>query len=180
MSEIWFTSDLHLGHDNIRKLASRPFNTLSEMNNALIANYNSMIYPEDTVYILGDLSFKSSKQWCNKMIARLNGNKVLILGNHDIDYDPDLFCGIYDYFEFKYQKIPFVLMHYPLMSWNKAKKGAFHVHGHIHSAGEYNERNRIEGIRRYDAGVDANGYYPVHIDEIIDFFQKKDKSIKFL
>lgn len=45
------------------------------------------------------------------------------------------------------------------------------LHGHIHSTGEYNERNRVEGIRRYDVGVDANHFYPVSLDEIWEFFE---------
>ena len=49
---IYFTSDLHLGHQGIIKLQNRPFESLEEMNKTLIANYNAMIHRDDTVYIL--------------------------------------------------------------------------------------------------------------------------------
>ncbi|MCB5742485.1 MULTISPECIES: hypothetical protein [Veillonella] len=69
------------------------------------------------------------------------------------------------------KKVPIALMHYPILAWNRYRHGSMMLHGHIHSTGEYNERNRVEGIRRYDVGVDANHFYPVSLDEIWEFFE---------
>ena len=64
----------------------------------------------------------------------------------------------------------FTLMHYPMLSWPKKERGSIQLHGHIHARMDYNEKNRAEGIKRYDVGVDANDFYPVSVDSIMDFF----------
>lgn len=58
-----------------------------------------------------------------------------------------------------------------MLSWSKKNSGSFQLHGHIHAREEYNLQNKVEGIGRYDVGVDANGYYPVSVKQIIDFFK---------
>jgi calcineurin-like phosphoesterase family protein len=63
-------------------------------------------------------------------------------------------------------------MHYPMLSWPKKNSGGYQLHGHIHARMDYNEVNRVEGIRRYDAGVDANNFFPVSVKQIIDFFER--------
>ena len=85
----------------------------------------------------------------------------------------------------------FVLSHYPMLDWDRMYHGSYMLHGHIHSwpAGDaakfvgprfvthehgllgYNGWNRANGIRRYDVGVDANGYAPVSMDDIVAFFE---------
>ena len=52
---IFFTSDLHLGHKNISRLCGRPFESVEEMDEILIDNWNKKIHRCDTVYILGDI-----------------------------------------------------------------------------------------------------------------------------
>jgi len=170
--EIYFTSDLHLGHENIIRLTNRPFVCVEDMNNKLIHNYNSIVHKNDLVYILGDLTYKISVDKSNKLIQQLKGRKVLILGNHDLKYDSHLFEDILDYKEFNQNKIKYVLMHYPLMSWNDSYKNkSIHLHGHIHAQYVYNLKNRHDNILRYDVGVDANNYFPVSLTSIRDFFK---------
>ena len=65
----------------------------------------------------------------------------------------------------------FALMHYPMLSWPKKDHGSYMLHGHIHAASDYNENNMLEGIRRYDVGVDANNYFPVSVKQILHFFE---------
>ena len=62
------------------------------------------------------------------------------------------------------------MMHYLMLSWSKKNSGSIHLHGHIHVREEYNLQNRVDGIRRYDVDVDANGYCPVSVKEIKEFF----------
>ena len=50
-----------------------------------------------------------------------------------------------------------------MMSWPKSRYGSLHLHGHIHSKGDYNIKQRDAGILRYDVGIDANNYQPVSL-----------------
>jgi len=63
-----------------------------------------------------------------------------------------------------------VLMHYPMMSWPKSRRGSIHLHGHIHADSNYNWRNKEQGIKRYDVGVDANNFVPISIKQILQFY----------
>lgn len=77
----WFTSDLHFGHKNVITYCNRPWATLDEMHPAIIAQWNSQVKPEDTVYVLGDFSL--SPKWSGQILPLLNGKKILVCGNHD-------------------------------------------------------------------------------------------------
>lgn len=168
---IYFTSDLHLGHSNIIRHTDRPFESVEEMNDVLIDNINSFVSKNDTLYILGDLAFIIEKEMANDLIKKINGRKIFIRGNHDRHYDESLFEEICDYKEIKYEKTKFILMHYPLRSWNHMRHGSIQLHGHIHASQQYNLDNKAKGIYQYDVGVDANGYYPVSINQIMEFFK---------
>ena len=168
---IYFTADLHLGHNHIIKLVDRDFDNVEQMNETLINNINSLVSNDDTLYLLGDLTHKVSIEEANRLIKRINGKKILIRGNHDKQCDESLFEGIYDYYELNIQGSSYMLMHYPIRSWNKMRRGTFQLHGHIHSKKEYNLYNREKGLYQYDVGVDANDYFPVSVDQILDFFK---------
>ena len=171
---IWFTSDLHLGHRAVINMCERPFETVEEMNEMFIQNFNSCVRKNDTVSILGDIAHKTPVADVNQMISRLNGKKILIKGNHDKKYDEALFEGIYDFLEIAINGVNVSLMHYPMMEWPKSRRGALHLHGHIHSKGDYNKQQKEKGILRYDVGVDANHYMPVSVLEIKQFFRLRE------
>lgn len=59
---IWFTSDTHFGHENMLRLSDRPWSTVAQMNDAMVANINSKVAVDDELYILGDFSFKMTVQ----------------------------------------------------------------------------------------------------------------------
>ena len=171
---IYFTSDLHFYHENILKLASRPFSNADEMNSALIKNWNARVNPPDEVYILGDVTLKGGAH-AAAALAQLNGRKYLVKGNHDhytskANFDKNIFEWVKDYHELKYQNEFFILFHYPIDDWNQRYHGSINLHGHLHSNMEYNQRSLADNIRRYDVGVDANNMSPVSIEEIIVFF----------
>lgn len=88
---IYFTSDLHLGHNNILKFTGRPYDSMEEMNRELIRNINFRVTKNDWLYILGDVSHHILPEQTNQLLARINGRKVLVRGNHDKEYDPALF-----------------------------------------------------------------------------------------
>ena len=182
---IYFTSDLHLGHDSAIEFTHRPFSTGEEMNEALIRNVNEAVRPSDELWILGDFSFRISKETVRELRSRIQCRRVhLVYGNHDRDYSNDgIFQSVQHYKELKTDYGKFILFHYPILEWNSAHYGSVHLHGHIHSTGEYNAANLKsllssrfpEGhspkhadmkLRIYDVGVDANGYYPISIEQI--------------
>ena len=168
---IYFTSDLHLGHEEVLVKRHRPFENVTDMNEALIRNYNQRVGEDDTVYILGDLCHKISVEEANALIARLGGRKILLRGNHDLEYDPALFEDVQDFLMTDLDDRRFVMIHYALIDWPKRKKGGIHLHGHMHETRAYNEENRAKGLFRYDVGVDANDYRPVSLPEILSFYE---------
>lgn len=87
---LWFTSDLHFGHENIIKYCNRPFINAVEMNRILINNINERVHSNDDLYILGDfvLIKDNSKELALEMFNSINcRNKYLIKGNHDRSKD---------------------------------------------------------------------------------------------
>ena len=171
---IYFTSDLHLGHPAIIPMQNRPFQDVDDMNRTIINNFNSMVRNNDTVYILGDISHRLKVEKANDLIAELKGRYILIVGNHDKKYDERLFEGIYDFKTVSLYEKYFALMHYPMLSWPKSFHGSYQLHGHIHARSDYNIQNKMDGIRRYDVGVDANDFHPVSVEQIINFFEKEE------
>src|ERR1700690_2381531 len=77
----WFTSDLHFGHNNIIRYCQRPFRDVHEMHNAMIQTWNETVKEGDEVYVVGDFSL--SARYCKEFLPRLNGTKILVVGNHD-------------------------------------------------------------------------------------------------
>ncbi len=169
---IYFTSDLHLGHKAIIEMQNRPFSSVEEMNEVLLANFNKVVHRDDTVYILGDVSHRIKVEDANEMIAQMNGKKILIVGNHDKQYDSSLFEEICDFKTLSLNGRYFALMHYPMLSWPKKDSGSIQLHGHIHAREEYNLQNRADGTLRFDVGVDANDFMPISVNQVLQFFEK--------
>ena len=132
MAETWFTSDTHYDHANIIKYSKRPFKNVDEMNETMIKNWNSVVKHEDTVFHLGDFAF------CNdpgKFFHRLNGNKILILGNHDKQATKHLPWGsVHSYYELRLNGKFIILCHYAFRVFNKSHHGALNFHGHSHGS----------------------------------------------
>lgn len=171
MSEIFFTSDPHYGHANILKYCPRPYSTLEEMNNGLLEEHNRIVGPKDTVWFLGDIVFGKQDLDLN----RLNGIKHLILGNHDRpDKLSKYFSSMQHYREltdvYSDQKNPLVLMHYPILSWNKLRHGAIHLHGHSHGTMDNS------GTLRFDVGVDCWDMKPISIDSVLELIPRRKEE----
>ena len=78
---IYYIADLHLGHENVIKFSGRPFESIEEMDKALIENWRAVVKPNDDIYVLGDLIFRSGDP--EKYLRQLTGRIHLIKGNHD-------------------------------------------------------------------------------------------------
>lgn len=163
----WFTADHHFGHKAILSYARRPFVSVEEMDEELIAKWNAFIKPSDTVWHLGDFSFYSPAK-TREITSRLQGNIHLILGNHDSSRGrpklyQELFASVRDYYRLRFENHRIILCHYPFETWHGAHKGAWHLHGHSH--GSLPPRGG-----RLDVGVDPS-FQLWHIDSVIDYMK---------
>ena len=175
---IWFTSDLHLGHAKVLEFAGRPWDAIGEMNEALVANINARVAPTDTLYVLGDYSFKIGLETAYALRQKINCRDIhLVPGNHDKDWTRPEVAGAFTVepmittIKVNDGRQKVVLSHFPLADWPSMRRGSWHLHGHIHSSGgDYNAFNLRQNVFRYDVGVDANAYAPVSLDEISEWF----------
>ena len=174
MSNTFFTSDTHFNHANILKFCpdSRLFSKIEEMNEGLVKNWNSVVSPSDTIWHLGDV------MWGQFDINRLNGEKHLIIGNHDnFNLLRGFFKSIQPYHELK-GMIPktraLALMHYPIESWNGKYHGSIHLHGHTHNTLDNS------GLLRFDVGVDCWEMKPISIEDVLALVPKRKEEAEKL
>ena len=162
------TSDLHLGHSNILKYnpATRQYTDVAHMNSELLRVWNETVQPNDTVYILGDVAFMKPNDAAN-LIQQLNGNKILIKGNHDGRIVSDkncrqCFAEIHSYYEVTVLGTKVCMFHYPIAEWNQCHRGSVQLHGHLHG-----KPSGLEQYRVRDVGVDATGNIVSDLEEIV-------------
>lgn len=82
----WFTSDLHFDHRNVIEYCNRPYASVSEMNKAIIKQWNSQVGPDDVVWVLGDFGINKRKVFDKNLVGKLNGELHIIVGNHDAGF----------------------------------------------------------------------------------------------
>lgn len=169
----FFSSDLHFWHDNIIKYANRPFKSVEEMNEKLVANHNAKVKPGDRWFFLGDFCFKGSDKIA-PLIRRLNGNMTIILGNHDKARNFEgLVNDVRDDWKGRIGKLTLHLYHYPITSWAWAHHGSVHLHGHSHG------NTPSPNLLRFDVGVDSDfmDYSPISIEEVEVMARKKLETL---
>ena len=201
---IFFTSDWHIGHANSIVFDDRPFKDLDHMHQVLINNYNAVV-PEDGIcYHLGDVGM-ANVETLTGVLSKLNGTKVLVLGNHDgnvnrmyrVGFDVVLYgATLYIAGE------EVTLTHCPLrgifredvagmrgavdgdlwhgesnqIRFSTENRGQFHLHGHIHSS-KANDKLTKDG-KQWDIGVPANDYRPVSISKVESWIAKYKQKEK--
>lgn len=183
--KIWFTSDTHFGHKNILTFCERPFNSVEEMDEYLINNWNSKVGKDDVVFHLGDFAFASNKRW-QELIYKLNGKIYLILGNHDITrwpgtYTMQLFDRVENQMMLKIDnKYKVYLNHFPFLCYDGTYRNpedcTIQLHGHVHERvggiGKDDQRLQYRFPYQYDVGVDNNNFYPISWEEILKIIHK--------
>ena len=184
LSKIYFTSDLHFGHENVIRFDNRPFETVDEMDAELVRRWNAKVDRGDLVYVLGDMIWKTKNDDALNIIKSLNGQINLIKGNHDRflsnakaknplaaakDYD-DICATLEDGTTRRC-----VLSHYFIPMYNGHRYQGIHLHGHSHFTDEADfeidlaEQLNNQGIRNeiYNVGCMYWNYEPVTLDEIL-------------
>lgn len=135
----FYIADTHFGHKNIIRYDNRPFTLVEEMDDCLIHRWNAVVQNSDTVYILGDFSWYGEEKTI-EILDKLNGKKVLILGNHDRISESirKRFIKISNYMEISDGENRVVLSHYPIMFYNQQFRDAVHLYGHVHNSHQQN------------------------------------------
>lgn len=197
---LWFTSDLHFGHDNIIKYCHRPFANAVEMNRTIINNINERVGCNDDLFILGDfvVSKGQPKELALEMFNAINcPHKHLVKGNHDRSRDiknlswekyytePVEFWEYWNRDSLEYETFPIhlVLSHKPFRDKLEKSNGR-HEEDMLDRNVRYNHYLSLHGhIHNYqaktgrlsiDVGVDAWNYCPVSINQIMKLYQQND------
>lgn len=189
----FYIADTHFGHKNVIKFDNRPFSNVEEMNDEIIHRWNEVVTRGDTVYILGDFCWGKEKEW-QELLPQLNGQKVLIRGNHDLKQysakTKSMLHGIYDYREIKDGDHKLILCHYPMLFYKHAyHDNVFMLCGHVHKTVENELLSwyTIDIRAQYKKGRNANygqiinvgcmmpwmDYTPRTLDEILSATQKQ-------
>lgn len=137
------------------------------MDEDLIARWNAVVGPEDVVYHLGDFAYRCHQNRMREIFDRLNGQKSLVLGNHDK-------IGVVSQLKWAdkpthYREVAvdgqrIILFHYGMRVWNAMhprgdRPGSIQLYGHSHG--------RLQGTNRsLDVGVDCWDFYPVTLQQI--------------
>jgi calcineurin-like phosphoesterase family protein len=196
---IWFTGCTHFGNLNIIRYCDRPFKDVEEMDREMIKRWNKKVKKNDIVYILGDFVMNTCKRETYKWyMDQLNGIKILVMGNHDrqtIVRGTNLgFAAVVWQAQILIGKRRVNLSHYPykpkwrvlfkewlylkLGIWKYPIKhkdkmmiddGRYLCHAHTH------QKHKGKG-RQIFIGVEAWDFYPVHIAEIANIIEEREKA----
>lgn len=179
----------HFGHKNICRgvtiwrtqegeipvSSTRDFVNIDHMNDTIVNNINSVVGQDDTLIMLGDVSFGGFENigiFLDRLVCK---NIHLILGNHDHHIEnnrcdiQDRFLSVNHYLEVNIEDKNFVLSHYPFQSWNGLNKNVIMLHGHVHLP----EDRKMGNGKKMDVGLDGNNIKPYSISEIIKIMEKR-------
>jgi len=179
MPSVFLVSDTHFGHkgvchftrnDGVTKL--RPFDTLEEMDEFMVEAWNAKVRPNDKVYHLGDVVINRRAL---KIMSRLNGDKVLIRGNHDIFPDVEY----REYFrEIRAYHVMngMILSHIPIHEESLGRFGV-NIHGHTHA-------NRVmkDGgvdVRYHCVCVEQTDFAPILFEDVIKRIEAEGGVVGF-
>ena len=190
-SGVFFTSDTHFGHSKIIDYCKRPFSSIEEHDKTLIQNWNNVVGQDDTVFHLGDFAYGNS-QFVSNIIKQLNGNIILIKGNHDLrNMNPTLYNMFSDTVyqaRILIDKQTVYLNHFPFLCFEHGDINLYkdnysiQLFGHVHSgpltSSEDVNRLNILFPTQYDVGVDNNNYTPISWTDIKNKIKQQiDKSL---
>lgn len=191
---VFFISDTHFGHANMLTFINyddtrmRPFDSVEEVDELMIENWNKMVKPTDKVYHLGDCFYKSSNP--DQIMNRLNGQKVLCRGNHDrreAQWYLKYFKDVRSTFHIDGN---YLLGHFPI---HPDSKGRFvrQLHGHIHAQTVmkvypvvdlegYPELEREPDPWYRNCCVEVNNYSPIPFEVIKEETEKLIENGKII
>ena len=182
MPSVFLTSDTHFGHTNICKFTTadgkpvRPWDNPDEMDEALVANWNSIVKPNDKVYHLGDVVINKKAL---KTVGRLNGDKVLIRGNHDIFPDADYlqyFRSLRGYHVMN----GCILSHIPVHPDSLGRFGT-NIHGHLHTNRVMKQfgKGEVLDTRYHCVCVEQTNFTPILFEDVLKKIKAEGGEVGF-
>lgn len=160
----FITSDLHFGHKNIIEYENRPYVDVSTMNEQLVTNWNKKVSSSDLVYLLGDISIGMRKSDLSDLLFRLNGDIILVMGNHDEDLKFNWLSKIGRFN--MVSEYPIIVDDWMIMSHKPIYLGSntpyVNLYGHVHSDPRYlpiSESGACVCLEKWN-------YHPVNLDYI--------------
>lgn len=177
----YFTSDTHFNHERIITLSNRPFASVQDMEDALVANWNERVGPDDTVYHLGDFAMHPRDE-IPRILSRLNGKIVLVDGNHDHKRTLAYFPETVHRLDAVVDGVAVHMVHNPAQA--HPADGQIVLCGHVHEKWAHVQRGgtvpaddtpdhayKSDAFTTttdyYNVGVDVRGYRPVTLAEIL-------------
>lgn len=178
---IWVTSDTHFCHNKEFVYKPRGFNSLYDMEEYIIQDWNSKVQDADIVYHLGDFALGMDEHRLNNIISRLKGTIYLVRGNHDTDNKLKFYNDNWGWKikrvehaddPIKYKNKVFVLSHYRMSTSNlesNPKHCVINLHGHEHTKEVFFE----ERPYTYNVILDAHNCQILSLDSICDDIDNK-------
>ena len=170
MANIFFCSDHHFHHANILNFKRddgtplRVFDDVNYMNEYMVMQHNRVVRPNDKVYFLGDVTMPKTAE-ALKILARMNGEKILIKGNHDT-------CKVSQYMEYfkdirgVHHVDGFVMSHVPLHPGSLDRWG-INLHGHLHHREVMIDGTLAPDYRYFSVCMERlNDYKPISLEQI--------------
>jgi len=151
----WFTADTHFNHNNIRKYCNRPFDSVHHMDEEIIRRWNERVKPHDTVIHLGDFGFLRGERNREYYLSQLNGNLVLLEGNHD---NRNSRKSIMQSLVINFGQLDWWCQHYPSYLYPQ------NLCGHVHNKWKIEKQF---GRVCVNVGVDVWDFRPVNMQEIM-------------
>jgi len=183
MPSVFLVSDTHFGHkgvchftrnDGVTKL--RPWDTPEEMDEEMVKRWNERVKPTDKVYHLGDVVINRKSL---SIMHRLNGDKVLIRGNHDIFKDEDYREHFRELRAYHVMN-GMILSHIPLHPDSLGRFGV-NIHGHLHSNRVMTEvwgQYKID-VRYHCVCVEQTDFAPILFEDVLKRIKEEGGEIGF-
>ncbi len=169
MANIFFCSDHHFYHQNILTFKRddgtplREFQDVNHMNEIMVQRHNERVRPNDKVYFLGDVTMSRNARGL-EILGRMNGEKVLIKGNHDL-CKPQQYLQYFKDIRGSHQFDGMILTHIPIHQDSLARWG-LNVHGHLHYQVVRLPLSQIPDRRYYNVSMERINYTPVSLEEV--------------
>ena len=185
MPSVFLTSDTHFGHAGVCKFLRedgtklRPWTDPEEMDEEMIKRWNDTVRPNDKVYHLGDVVINRK---AITMLSRLNGDKVLIRGNHDIFSDEE-YRKYFRELRAYHVMNGMILSHIPIHTASLGRFGV-NIHGHLHASRVMLEPVGMYGIpvvdpRYHCVCVEQTDYTPILFEDVIKRIIAEGGSVGF-